>query len=253
MSDPQPLGLTDQRSGGVRSRFRRGAFVALATALGVVVLATSPASAAEHVVKRGENLSSIARRYQVSTAELARLNNLLDPNHLLIGMRLRLPSSGSMSSKSSASRSSTSGPAIEHEPMFDLAERDQRKIARELERAAVEFGVSPSLFKALTYTESRWRQDAISISGAVGVGQIVPGTADWLAQLMDEPSLDPRIRRDNIRMSAFLLRWLLDHTGSRKAALASYYQGIGAVLRDGVSSNGARYAKVIAARRRWFD
>jgi hypothetical protein len=53
-------------------------------------------------------------------------------------------------------------------------------------------------------------------------------------------------------MSAFLLGWLLDRTGSTKAALASYFQGIGSVLRDGVSSLGAKYAKVVVARRAWF-
>jgi N-acetylmuramoyl-L-alanine amidase len=262
MSDPQRARPADQPlRAGPRRRAQAGrfAFVALVAAL-VIVLAAAPANAAEHVVKPGENLSSIARRYRVSTTELVRLNNLADPNHLLVGTRLQLPTTArgvSASSKPSRSSPATKPKAAtgvaEHAPMFDLEDTQQRKIAREIERAAVEFGVSPSLLKALTYTESRWRQDAVSVTGAVGVGQLVPETADWLATLMGESTLDPGSRRDNIRMSAFLLRWLLDHTRSTKAALASYYQGIGAVLRDGVSWNGARYAATISARRSWFD
>ena len=51
-----------------------------------------PRSAAEHEVRPGENLTSIARRYGVSVAELARLNQLEDPNHLLVGAHLHIPS-----------------------------------------------------------------------------------------------------------------------------------------------------------------
>ena len=122
----------------------------------------------------------------------------------------------------------------------------RRQTASLLDRAAREFGVPPALLKALTYTESRWRQDVVSGQGAIGVGQLLPETAAWLAGMMREPGLDPRSTSDNIRMSARLLRYLLDATGSTREALASYYQGIGAVLRVGVSPGGARYG----ARRR---
>ena len=59
---------------------------------------------------------------------------------------------------------------------------------------------------------------------------------------MGEPGLDVRSTQDNVRLSAKLLRLLLDRTGSTKQALAAYYQGIGAVLQRGVSTGGARYA-----------
>jgi hypothetical protein len=243
----------------LRRPLGRALVAALATAVAVVSLAVSPAHAADHTVRAGENLTTIARRYGVSMRELIRLNRLVDPNHLLVGMKLHLPGSArtvAMNARRSASGGSSSSVRAsrtsDQEPMFNITERLQRKIAREIERAAVEFGVSPSLLKALAYTESRWRQDAVSVTGAVGVGQLLPETAEWLSTLMEEPGLDPSSRRDNIRMSAYLLRWLLDRTGSTKAALASYYQGIGAVLREGVSSGGAKYAKVVVARRAWF-
>ncbi|HEY8094059.1 MAG TPA: LysM domain-containing protein, partial [Acidimicrobiales bacterium] len=70
----------------------RGAVLALLVAAGgVVTLVASPAAAADHVVRPGETLTSIARRYGVSVAELARLNRLANPNHLLVGARLHLP------------------------------------------------------------------------------------------------------------------------------------------------------------------
>jgi hypothetical protein len=70
---------------------------------------------------------------------------------------------------------------------------------------------------------------------------------------MKEPGLDPTSKVDNIRLSARLLRFLLDKAGSQKRALAAYYQGIGAVLREGVSDGGARYARIITDRQAWFS
>ena len=143
-------------------------------------------------------------------------------------------------------------PSPRRHPAFSITDVEQIETNRLLHRAAREFGVQPSLLKALTYTESRWRQDVVSRSGAIGVGQLLPETAEWLAAMMDEPGLDPSSKVDNVRLSARLLRFLLDKAGSPKRALASYYQGIGAVLRDGVSEGGARYARVITSRQAWF-
>ena len=232
------------------------AAAAAATALSLfaAVAAAPLAGAADHEVRPGENLTGIAARYGVSASELARLNDLSDPNHLLVGARLRLPGSSGGSSAGGGSSAAASSPAPEPEtaPAFSITDVEQLETNRLLHRAAREFGVQPSLLKALTYTESRWRQDVVSRSGAIGVGQLLPETAEWLAAMMDEPGLDPTSKVDNVRLSARLLRFLLDKAGSPKRALASYYQGIGAVLRDGVSEGGARYARVITSRQAWF-
>ncbi len=239
------------------------AAAALTAGLSIVAVAAvaPPAGAAEHEVRPGENLTGIAARYGVSAAELARLNDLSDPNHLLVGARLRVPG-GAGSSTGSSTGAGTSSAAVvssssasmpESAPAFTISESEQRETSRLLHRAAREFGVPPSLLKALTYTESRWRQDVVSRSGAVGVGQVLPDTAAWLAALMEEPGLDPTSKVDNIRLSARLLRFLLDKAGTPKRALAAYYQGIGSVLRGGVSEGGARYARVITARQAWFS
>jgi membrane-bound lytic murein transglycosylase D len=47
-----------------------------------------------HVVRRGETLSGIARRYGVPTAVLQRTNNINRPSSLQIGTRLRVPLRG---------------------------------------------------------------------------------------------------------------------------------------------------------------
>jgi len=45
-----------------------------------------------YVIQRGDTLSAIARRWHTSVAELARLNNISDPNRIYVGRTLRIPS-----------------------------------------------------------------------------------------------------------------------------------------------------------------
>lgn len=71
---------------------------ALAGAL-AAVLAFAPAlgaqaSVTEHIVKKGETLSAIARTYGSSVAALAASNNLADPDLIFPGQRLKIPPSG---------------------------------------------------------------------------------------------------------------------------------------------------------------
>lgn len=47
-----------------------------------------------HLVRRGETLSTIAARYQVSQKQLAQLNNLRNQNSIRLGQTLRLPQTG---------------------------------------------------------------------------------------------------------------------------------------------------------------
>jgi len=44
-----------------------------------------------HVVRRGENLSTIARKYQVSVAQIAKLNSLQNKSRLFVGTQLVIP------------------------------------------------------------------------------------------------------------------------------------------------------------------
>ena len=58
--------------------------------------ATAPAErqgsgSVEHVVRRGENLAGIARRYGTTIAAIARANGISNPNHIRIGSRIAVP------------------------------------------------------------------------------------------------------------------------------------------------------------------
>lgn len=62
-----------------------------------------------HRVRRGETLSTIARRYRTSVARIARANNLRSRHKIRVGQRLKIPQRGGSSRKTSAVPAKASG------------------------------------------------------------------------------------------------------------------------------------------------
>ena len=95
-----------------------------------------------------------------------------------------------------------------------------RKIARQE-------AVDEQLFLALIYQESRFNACAISPAGAIGLTQLMPGTAAELG-------VDPHNIDDNLRGGArYLKQQLANFGGDTKLALAAYNAGPGNVQKYG--------------------
>lgn len=93
--------------------------------------------------------------------------------------------------------------------------------------AAAASGISTALLEALIWQESRWHPFARSPKGAIGLGQLMPATAQAMG-------IDPRDPQANIRASARYLRQQLDLFGGNvELALAAYNAGPGRVQRAG--------------------
>jgi membrane-bound lytic murein transglycosylase D len=65
-----------------------------------------------HKVKRGETLSVIASRYNVSVSSVSQANNLRNVNKIYVGMSLLIPKGGSGSSSAAAASSSSSSSKV---------------------------------------------------------------------------------------------------------------------------------------------
>lgn len=85
--------------------------------------------------------------------------------------------------------------------------------------------VSPALLEALVWQESRWQANALSRAGAIGLTQLMPGTARELG-------VNPFDSNANLFGGARYLRQQLDRFGGDiELALAAYNAGPGRVIR----------------------
>jgi hypothetical protein len=92
--------------------------------------------------------------------------------------------------------------------------------------ASIEYGVDEAFLRAIIHAESAFNPRALSLKGAQGLMQLMPGTAS------DMGVLDAFNSDQNIRGGARYLGLLLhDFEGSERLAAAAYNAGPGAVQR----------------------
>lgn len=92
--------------------------------------------------------------------------------------------------------------------------------------AARKHNIPEDLFLRLVQTESNWKTTARSHKGAIGLAQLMPGTAQRLG-------VDPHDPSQNLEGGARYLRQMYNKFGSWRLALAAYNAGPGAVEKHG--------------------
>jgi hypothetical protein len=111
-----------------------------------------------------------------------------------------------------------------------LASEDTMNIAQAIVQFSERYSIDYRLLASLIAIESGFRRDAVSSSGAIGMGQLKPGTAHWLGVV------DPYNPVDNIAGTARFLSWLMQrYNGKLEFALSAYYQGPGFVDKNGIA------------------
>ena len=118
-----------------------------------------------------------------------------------------------------------------------------------IEAAATEAEIDPWLLAGVVYAESRGQADAISSVGAIGLCQLMPGTAEELAMRIkiDGP---PYRAEDNLRMGAAYLHELLQRfDDDQDLALLGYRMGPTRVAREVAADGRDEFLMGLQAKR----
>jgi soluble lytic murein transglycosylase-like protein len=106
--------------------------------------------------------------------------------------------------------------------------QSQNAVRQHIQVAATRFGVDRNLVDAVAWQESRYNPRALSTAGAMGVMQLMPGTARQLGVY------NPQDVEQNVAGGTAYLRQQLERFGNNvPLALAAYNAGPGAVMKYG--------------------
>jgi soluble lytic murein transglycosylase-like protein len=104
----------------------------------------------------------------------------------------------------------------------------QNGVRQHIQHAAARYGINSELVDAVAWQESRYNPRARSSAGAIGVMQLMPGTARQLGVT------NPHDVRQNVAGGTAYLREQLERFGNNvPLALAAYNAGPGAVMKYG--------------------
>ena len=103
---------------------------------------------------------------------------------------------------------------ILHQYNPQMPEWQSKDLARHLILTAARWKIDTNMLAAIVTVESSWHTHAVSYAGAIGLGQLMPGTAATLG-------VNPRDPAENLQGAARYLRGLLERFGSNRIATRS--------------------------------
>jgi len=136
-----------------------------------------------------------------------------------------------------------------HQYNPDLPDWQSKDLARHLLVTARRWKVDPNMLAAIVSVESSWHTHALSYAGAIGLGQLMPGTAATLG-------VNPRDPHENLEGAAEYLRSLMTTFASNprryELVFAAYNAGPRAVIQyGGIPPYGETQHYVLKVLKAW--
>ena len=201
-----------------------------------------------YVVKRGDTVSKIAKRFKCSQANLLAANGLRSGDHIYAGKPLQVP----VKIRPKARTDNTFAGRTYADHIVAQANRNRATLKKRtlptraqmrslIVSTSQRYGVDPELALAVSWQESGWKQRVVSPANAIGAMQVIPSTGRFASRLVGR-DLDLLKPRDNVTAGVVLLSRL---TGAARLdiAVAGYYQGLGGVKKNGMYPDTKLYVK----------
>lgn len=256
-----------QIRGLLRVSRRRSRGAAILVSLSLLVgagIAGFSGGGRSYTVQPGDSLWAISQANGLTVAQLAAANDINPNNLLLIGRVLYIP--GSESSTGGGAAAMSSSPSSAGNPwtfcstftpdpgpwglLPQLLRQSPNRLALQplYVKWADYYDLSLPLLEAIGWQESGWQQNVVSSTGAVGAGQIMPGTARFIMTYLIGRHLDINSVSDNIRMSAAFLAYLAGIEGNNRChTIAAYYEGPLNLAEYGVFPESEAYVASVEA------
>jgi soluble lytic murein transglycosylase-like protein len=178
-------------------------------------------------------------------AALAQSKTVLDQaTERLVAAVARVPSGSPKPTAPASSQSTPTPPATVTAPPTDR-QYSRRMLRQLLREAAIRHHLDPKLVLAVSYWESGWDPSKVSATGARGLMQVEPATAQEAGPSLLGRTVDITDPYDNADIGAAILKEDLDTFKDPAMALAAYYQGPSSLRANGMFPDTQQYVQGI--------
>ena len=199
-----------------------------------------------YVVKSGDTISGIAKRFTCSQASLLAANGLKASDPIYSGKPLQIPvklrpkprTDNTFAGRTYADH--IVAQANRNRAILKKRKQPTRSQVRSLiVSTSKRYGVDPQLALAVAWQESGWKQRVVSPANAIGAMQVIPSSGRFASRIVGR-ELDLLKAQDNVTAGVVLLSRL---TGAARLdiAVAGYYQGLGGVKKNGMYADTKAY------------
>ncbi len=101
------------------------------------------------------------------------------------------------------------------------------KFCQQITTYSQQFGLDGALIASVVNAESSFDENAKSSKGAVGLMQLMPSTAKWVAEKLGEEFHEEKLCQGqyNLKLGSFYLAYLIKSFGDEKLGLCAYNAG----------------------------
>ncbi len=105
------------------------------------------------------------------------------------------------------------------------------KYQDEIRAYSQEFEIEGAIIASVANVESNFKEDAQSSKGAVGIMQLMPSTAEWIAGEIKEEYSQEKLEQPsfNLKLGSYYLSYLIKYFNDIKLGICAYNAGQGNV------------------------
>ena len=106
------------------------------------------------------------------------------------------------------------------------------KYSENIKEYAKNYNVKGAILASIANVESNFRENAVSNKGAIGIMQLMPSTAKWIAEKMNEPYQEEKLYDGeyNLKLGSYYIAYLINYFDDEKLGICAYNAGQGNVM-----------------------